>query len=185
MSTVAPPSQYTPLDVELTAQRDGKHYELVDGELREKPVGAEALYIAMRIATHLNAVYDPAEGVALVEAMVYCFDRPNHGRKPDVALFWKRRLPDRRIPKGDFHLAPDLAVEVLSPANGGVDVEVKLNEYLEAGVPMVWIVNPEPRTIRIYRADGTTRLFRAGSLIENEALLPGFRLSVADVFPAV
>src|SRR2546423_1697961 len=112
MSTLPSPIRLPPADVERASERDGKHYELIDGQLKEKSVGAKALYIALRIAQRLNALYDPAQGVALVEPMVYCFDRPNHGRKPDVALFWKRRLPGGQIPEGDFHIAPDLAVEV-------------------------------------------------------------------------
>jgi hypothetical protein len=52
-------------------------------------------------------------------------------------------------------------------------LEIKIAEYLDAGVPLVWIVTPGPRTIRAYRADGTTRLFRAGDVIENELGLPG------------
>jgi Uma2 family endonuclease len=183
MTMVAPTKQYTPLEVERASESDGKHYELVDGQLKEKLVGAEAIYIALRIALRLNALYDPRDGVALVEAMVYCFPS-GRGRKPDVSFFWKRRLPGEAVPKGDLYITPDLAVEVLSPGNSAIEIEEKLDEYLEAGVPFVWMVNPDPRTIRVYRSDGTTRLYRAGDVIENEPLLPGFRLAVADACPA-
>ena len=93
------------------------------------------------------------------------------------------RLPNRKIPEGDLHLAPELVVEVLSPSNTGTELEEKLNEYLAAGVPMVWIVNPDRRTIRMYRSDGTTRLFHSQDVIDNEPLLPGFNLLVGEVFP--
>jgi Uma2 family endonuclease len=183
MSTLSLPIRLTPEDVERASARDGKRYELIDGELKEKQVGFEALFIATRISERLNAHFYPHEGVSAVEAMVYCFTRPNHGRKPDVAYVRINRLPSRTIPRGDLHIAPDLVVEVLSPGNSGVEVEEKLDEYLDAGVPMVWIVHPERRTIRIDRSDGTTRLFRATDVIENEPLLPGFRLMVDEVFP--
>jgi Uma2 family endonuclease len=62
-------------------------------------------------------------------------------------------------------------------------VEEKLNEYLEAGARLVWIVNPDRRTIRVYRHDGTTRLYRETGVIENEPILPGFRMVVGEVFP--
>src|SRR4051794_26874145 len=185
MTTATPPIPFTPEDVERASERDGKHYELIGGELKEKLVGFRELVIATRIAERLNAHFYPATGVAAVEAMIYCFDRPNHGRKPDVVYVRMARLPGGQIPGGDLHLAPDLVAEVLSPSNGGIELEEKLDEYLEAGIPMVWIVNPDPRTIRVYRGNGTTRLFRAADVIENESLLPGFRLVVADVFPAV
>jgi Uma2 family endonuclease len=183
MTTLAQSPPLTPEDVDRASNRDGKLYELIDGELKEKTVGFESLVIATRISERLNAVFYPHTGVAAVEAMIYCFDRPNHGRKPDVVYVRMDRFPEKKIPKGDLYLAPDLVVEVLSPGNTGVEIEGKLDEYLEAGIAMVWIVNPDPRTIRIYRSDGTTRLFRATGVIENEALLPGFRLVAGEVFP--
>jgi Uma2 family endonuclease len=184
MATLSPAIPLTPEDVERASERDGKHYELIDGELKEKIVGAEALFVATRISERLNSALYPQQGFAAVELMIYCFERPDHGRKPDVAFVRLHRLPDRKIPKGNLRLAPDLAVEVLSPGNTGIELEDKLDEYLAADVSMVWIVNPDRRTIRIYRNDGTTRLFRAQDVIENEPLLPGFRLVVGDVFPA-
>ena len=110
MSAVAPPNSFSPDDVERASARDGKRYELIDGELKEKFVGAEAIYIALRIAQRLSAAYDPGLGFAFVEAMIYGFGRPNHGRKPDVSFVWKRRLPGGKIPKRDLHLIPDLVV---------------------------------------------------------------------------
>lgn len=183
MSAVTPPVRLTPTDVERASERDGKHYELIDGELKEKPVGTKALFIASEIRERLSAAFYPREGFAVVEAMVYCFARANHGRKPDVVYVRFNRLPTPSIPDGDIFVVPDLVVEVLSPSNSGVELEEKLDEYLEAGVPMVWIVNPDRRTIRVYRNDGTTKLFRDRDVIENERLLPEFRMAVADVFP--
>ena len=121
MSTLTPPV-LTPEDVARASERDGKHYELLDGELKERPVGAEALYIALRIAQRFSAAYDPDQGFAFVEVMIYCFAQAGRGRKPDVSFVWKRRLPGGRIPKGDLHLAPDVVVEVLSPHNTGAAI---------------------------------------------------------------
>ena len=184
MSTLIPQPLITPADVERASERDGKLYELIGGELREKQVGTKSLFVASRICERLNATFYPEIGFAVVEGMIYCFERPDHGRKLDVTYVRMDRLPGKRIPQGDLHLAPDLAVEVLSPGNSGIELEEKLDEYLAAGVALVWIVNPEARTIRVYRNDGTTRLFRAQDVIENEPLLPGLRLAVGDVFPA-
>jgi len=184
MSTLTPPSVLSPMDVERASERDGKQYELINGKLREKAVGFWELFIAIRIAERLNAQFYPREGAASVEVPVYCFTEPNHGRKPDVIFLRNDRFPGNQIPAGDVHVAPDLVVEVISPANSGIELDVKLGEYLAAGVPMVWIVNPSARTIRVYRNDATTRLFRAPDVIENEPLLPGLRLTVVEVFPA-
>lgn len=62
-------------------------------------------------------------------------------------------------------------------------MEDKLDEYLAAGVGRVWIVNPDRRTIRIYKSDGTTQLFREQDVIRDDPLLPGFELVVGGAFP--
>jgi Uma2 family endonuclease len=185
MAVVAPHLPLTPEDVERASNRDGKRYELIDGELKEKAVGFEALVIASRIAERLNAHFYPSTGVAAVEAPIYCFDRANHGRKPDVVYVMLDRLPNRAIPKGDLNFAPDLVVEVLSPGNTGIEIQDKLDEYLDAGIPLVWLVNPDSRTVRVFRHDGTTRLYRGQDAIEGDSLLPGFRLPLNDIFPTL
>ena len=183
MTVIAPPMPLTPEDVERAGERDGKLYELIDGELKEKNVGTAALLIASLIIQRLNALYYPDKGFAVAEAMIYCFRRKDRGRKPDVTFMWLRRLPDGKVPVGDIHIAPDLVVEVLSPGNTGLELEEKLSDYLGAGIPLVWIVHPDMKTIRVYRNDGTHRLFSASDTIANELLLPGFSLPVADIFP--
>lgn len=184
MSSLIPSIELTPEEVERACERDGKLYELIDGELQEKKVGFLALFIATRIAEQLNAQLYPGEGVAACEVMIYCFDGRRHGRKPDVVYVKLNRLHNGVIPEGDIFIAPDLVVEVLSPGNTGLEVDQKLEEYLAAGVPLVWIVNPNRRTIRVFRQDGTTHSFHAAEVIENEPVLPGLRLVVGDVFPA-
>ena len=183
MSVLTSPIQLTPADVDRASERNGKHYELLDGELKEKVVGTKASLIASLICARLLAAFYPGIGFAVAEATIYCFKKPNHGRKPDVVYVRFERLNDRSVPDGDLHLAPDLAVEVLSPGNSGIEVEEKLGEYQEAGIPLIWIVNPGPRTIRVYRSNGTVQLFHAHEVIENEPLLPGLVLKVGDVFP--
>jgi Uma2 family endonuclease len=80
---------------------------------------------------------------------------------------------------------PNLAVEVLSRRRGSaIDIEGKLDEYLTAGTPLVWLVHSDRRTIRVYRNDGATRLFGAQDMIENESMLPGFRVVVGELFSA-
>ena len=184
MSTLTPPARLTPEDVERASERDGKLYELIDGELKQKKVGFKALFIAGQIIARLNAHFYPHEGAAATEVMIYCFDGRRHGRKPDVVYVRLKRLPNAQIPDGDIFIAPDLVVEVLSPGNTGIEVDDKLEEYLAAGVQLVWIVNPDRKSIRVFRQDGTTRSYRAGEVMENEPALPGFRLVVSEVFPA-
>src|SRR4026208_2066685 len=119
MSALTPSVELTPEDVERACERDGKLYELIDGELKEKKVGFKALFIAGQIIARLNAHFYPHEGAAASEVMIYCFERRRHGRKPDVVYVRLSRLPNNEIPDGDIFVAPDLVVEVLSPGNSG------------------------------------------------------------------
>jgi Uma2 family endonuclease len=183
MTLLNPPTRFTPEDVERVGKQDAEHYELVDGELKEKVAGTESLFIAGRICDALNTHYYPEKGFAVVEAMVYCFGRPHHGRRPDVTFVWRDRLPDRKIPVGDLTIVPDLMVEVLSPGNTAYEVDDKLTEYLAVGLPLVWIVNPALRTLRTYRNDGTTAVFKSADTLSAEPRLPGFALRLADIFP--
>ncbi len=106
MTTLTHSAHLTPDEVERASKRDAKLYELIDGELKEKNVGFEALVVAGKIVERLNSAFYPQTGVAAVEAMIYCFDRPNHGRKPDVVYVRLDRFPERKLPKGDLHFAP-------------------------------------------------------------------------------
>src|SRR6476469_4357221 len=107
MSTAAPPIHITREEVERASERDAKHYELVYGQLKEKVVGTKSLFIASQICERLNAMFYPKAGFAVVEAMVYCFGRPNHGRKPDVSFVRFDRLEGKTVPVGDILVAPD------------------------------------------------------------------------------
>jgi Uma2 family endonuclease len=104
-------------------------------------------------------------------------------RKPDVSFFRFGRLPGERIPKGNITLAPNLAAEVVSPNDLYYEEEEKINEYFDAGVNLVGIVNPDTRTVHVYRPDGSAvRLTEDGQLAGGD-LLPGFRCRVRDLFP--
>src|SRR5580698_367388 len=109
MSVLTPSTQLTPADVERASERDAKHYELVDGELKEKVVGTKASLIASLICARLLAAFYPRIGFAVTEAMIYCFKKPNHGRKPDVVYVRFERMTNHSVPDGDLHLVPDLA----------------------------------------------------------------------------
>ena len=104
MSAVTPPVRLPPTDVERASERDGKHYELIDGELKEKPVGFEPLFIARRIAEHLNRHFFPASGATAVEVMFYYFGRSDHGAQARRGLGQDRPLTG--IPRSKGRLAP-------------------------------------------------------------------------------
>jgi Uma2 family endonuclease len=100
-------------------------------------------------------------------------------RQPDVAVVLDhRRAPDDEWLRG----APDIAIEVLSPANSAEDIELKISQYLSSGAKSVWIVSPKARQVRIYRADGTHRLLAEPEALTGETIVPGFALSLTELF---
>ncbi len=104
---------------------------------------------------------------------------PDILRAPDVAFIRTPRLP----PEGEGYaeLAPDLVVEVVSPGDTAHEMDVKVAEYLAAGVTSVWVLYPRTRTVMIHRADGVRRL-HAADAIGDEPARPGFTCRVAALF---
>src|SRR5439155_15960815 len=112
-----------------------------------------------------------------------CFpDDPMRVRRPDVSAIRFGRLPRNQLYEGHVRIAPDVAVEVVSPNDLFSDVERKVQEYLEAGVQLVWVVNPEIRIVAVHRADGSIAKLHEKDELTGENVLPGFRCPVGDLF---
>src|SRR5262245_47044724 len=110
---------------------DGDSYELIDGKPVEKNMGAESDRIAARIISRLVAFCDREKlGDVFGSQTGYrCFQhRPRLVRKPDASFVARGRFADGVIPKGDIDIAPDLAVEVVSPNDFYDEVDTKVAE---------------------------------------------------------
>ncbi len=106
----------------------------------------------------------------------------------------------RRIPRADFvfvsnerlgaaepdapylTVAPDLLAEVVSPSERAAQTDRTIQEYIDAGVRLVWVVYPEARRVLVYRADGSTQLVPFGGELDGEDVIPGFRLPLSELF---
>jgi Uma2 family endonuclease len=184
MSTTATPTAITPDDLLRLPDR-GKGYELVNGELKELDVSKESSRVAgevyFRLKQHCNANL-PAwvfpEGTSF-----RCFaDDTARVRRADASLITLDRMPVATYQdEGHCTTVPNLVAEVISPNDLADDVEEKLEEWLDAGVKVVWIVNPATRTIRVHLAEGGYAFLRAADTLTVD-LLPGFACSVADLF---
>ena len=184
MTATALAARYTPEEFEELPGTDG--YELIDGYLREKNMGQESAAINARISHFLGLVVMPARLGELFdsESMYRCFpSHPRQVRKPDVSYIRRDRLPGGRVPVGICEVAPDLAVEVISPNDGYDEVDAKVADYFDARVPLIWIVAPRTRTVHIYHADGSARRLRETDDLTADPVVPGFRVRVADLFP--
>ena len=108
---------------------------------------------------------------------------PGLVRIPDVSFISWRRFPNRRVPLTPMlDLAPDLAVEVLSPSNTVAEMNRKLQDYFAAGVRLVWYVDPVARTIQVFTAVDQIRLLREDEKVTGDPVLPGFALPLRDLF---
>ena len=162
---------------------EGRLCELVDGVLVEKAMGfresllAGALIEALRsfVRRHnLGLVTAPDGMMRLAAGLV---------RVPDVAFISWGRLPERRVPAMPIlDLAPDLAVEMLSAGNTAGEMARKRREYFAAGVRLVWLVDPEARTVAVYTDPRSSTLLRHGDMLSGGAVLPGFSLSLKELF---
>lgn len=182
MSTITPP-RITP--EELLKLPEGERYELVDGELVEGTMSFESVWIATLLCLKLNEFVLPLSlGFVAGDGLGYqCFEDPDKVRRPDASFVRIGRLTLAQFESGHCQIAPDLAVEVVSPNDLFADIERKANEYLSAGVRLVWVLNPETQTILVYRPDGSMAHLSAKDELEGESVLPGFRCAVRSLFP--
>ncbi len=182
MSTVAQP---TITADELLRMPDGDRFELVDGELVEREMGSVASWVSGQTFFRLNLLATNSGGWAFPDGTAYrCYDDdPERVRKPDASFIRAGRLPGDEIPEGYITVVPDLAVEVISPTDTYRDVEAKVAEYLDAGVPLVWLINPDNRSVRVFRAGQPVVQLRADDELTGDDVLPGFRCPVAELFP--
>lgn len=188
--------EYTPED--LLAMPDSKNLELVNGRLVERhrttppPQGEDHMgFLADQIAVRLlqrlaNFCDEHPLGWVLLPSSGGFQGFPGSSRlirKPDVAFVRYGRFPDEQLPLGHAHLVPDLAAEVISPNDTYEDVDEKIEEYLRAGVRLVWVISPRNHSIRIYRANGSSHSLRENDELDGEDVVPGFRCLVRDLFP--
>ena len=184
MNAPATPVLYTPED--LLKMPDGDRFELVDGHLRERNMGGRSSFTGSRINYILWAFCEEHQlgSVFDAEGSFQCFpNRPRLVRKPDVSFIRQGRLSGEDIPDGYIRIAPDLAVEVVSPNDTYYEVDRKVSEYLSAGVCLVWVLNPDARTAHVYRPDGTANRLREDQQLDGEDVLPGFACRIGDLFP--
>jgi len=165
----------------LRRPRDGTKCELVDGELRVSPAGWLHERIVMRLARRMASFVEAGNlGDVLGSNALYGMPSGNK-RSPDVSFVAAGRL-DKSCPGEPFpRLAPDLAVEVLSPDDSAPYVLDKVGEYLQSGVKLIWVIDPEARSATVYRSPGDVHHVGADDVLSGEEVIPGFGCRLADV----
>ena len=167
----------------LRLSHPGKQVELVRGELlvREPPAAWHG-GISNRVAYRLTRFADEHELGAVFgqDTGFQIAADPDTVRAPDVAFVRAESLIEISR-RGYPRLAPDLVVEVLSPDDRPGEVLAKIGQWLESGVRLVWVLDPEAGQVRVHRPDGSLDLLGVADEVDGEDVLPGFRCPVPDL----
>ena len=164
---------------------DGRRYELIEGKLYEMPPpGARHGELTMTIGELLRTyVRQHRLGRVLVGDPGFVLRRnPDTVRGPDVAYISYQRFPQGQLPDGYLDLAPDLAVEVVSPGDRPTHVQEKVQEWLGAGVQVVWVVNPRNSSVTTYRSEAEPVALTGGDVLYGAPALLDFSCRVSDLF---
>jgi Uma2 family endonuclease len=163
---------------------DGK-VELVRGVPRvHEPAGGRHGWVQSNLsalltpfvhARRLGRVFNDGVGYELLAL-------PRTVRNPDTSFVRAEHLPPGGPQRGFLKMAPDLAVEILSPDESAWELEEKLDDYRAAGTPLLWVLNPGRRTVRIVSADAPDRWLRGDEVLDGGAVIPGFQCRVSDLF---
>jgi Uma2 family endonuclease len=162
--------------------------ELVRGELRVTPPagGPHGLTSANLLGMLWAHVKQHSLGRVFADATGYeLIALPSTVRVPDLSFVRTERLPAHGVVPGLMKMAPDLAVEVLSPSETASELEEKLDDYLSAGTPAIWVADPVRRTVMIVAADAPVRWLREGDTLDGDGVVPGFSCAVSDIFEGV
>lgn len=165
----------------LKTPRDGHIYELVGGEIRMSPAGTRHGAVSMNLVgllgpfvreRRLGHILGPDTGHRMPGGNVRC---------PDVSFIASGRFPDEKLPDDFANLAPDLAVEVLSPGDRPRWILDKVGEYLEAGVRLVWVIDPKKSSAVVYRSLIDVHDVGLDDYLEGGDVVPGFRCQLREI----
>src|SRR5262245_43829859 len=169
---------------EMPDPPDGSRQELVRGEVVTMPPpggrhGVCCSKINRRLGTFAE---DNNSGTVTCNDTGFISERdPDTVRGADVAFWRRERLPE--VPEGYIEVAPDLAVEVISPSDHYSRVQATIRHHLTHGVRLLWVVDPEDRSVTVYRSLHEATILTETDTISGEDVLPGFSCRVADLLP--
>src|SRR5262249_7555804 len=170
-------------DVIDLENRENRLCELIDGVLVEKTVGFnESLIAAFLIQVVRSFVTEHRLGLVAGPDGMMKFTK-GQVRIPDLSYFSWDRLPGNKAPTEPVpEIVPDLVVEVLSKSNTAREMVRKLDEYFDAGIRLVWLVDPGSKEVVVYSGPKTGSKLVPGHMLDGGQVLPGFQLEVAKIF---
>ncbi len=178
-----PPGYATEEDVLEIEAREDRLYELENGILVEKPMGWYESLIAMLIGVEIRNYLETHDlGQVLGEGGSVKI-LPGIVKIPDVSFISWSRFPKERLARRPIPtLIPDLAVEVLSETNTKREMAAKLGQYFEAGVSLIWYIDPATRTATIYESPNEAVQIDETGDLDGRNVLPGLTISLRELF---
>ena len=167
----------------LALPDDIGRYELIDGRLVEMaPASDEHGFIEFNLGAELRAfVRQRSLGRILGgEVGIYIRRNPDRIRGADIVFVSKTRLPE--LTDKFLEVTPELIVEIMSPNDTWEMIQGKLADYFSIGVDQVWVVEPQQRTVRVYRALTEVETFGPQDTLVSRGVLDGFRLEIKTLF---
>ncbi len=169
----------------LRLSTTGRRYELVKGELYEMPLfGARHGCVAMQIGTVLGSyVWTSELGEVFATGTGFILRRdPDTVRALDAAFVATERLPAGELPPGCLEMVPDLAVEVVSPGDSAREVREKVDDWMRAGVRLLWAIDPATRSVTVYRSTDDFSVLSEDDNLDGGQVIPGFSANIKDLF---
>lgn len=163
-----------------------RRFELVKGEyIAMAPASAKHGVVTLTIGSMLkDYVRKNKLGLTFAAETGFILARnPDTVRGADASFISASRIPPEGVPEtGYWPLAPDLAVEVVSPGDASDAVQEKVEEYINAGTRLVWVVYPKKLRVMVYRSLSEVKVLREEDTLSGEDVLPGFTCKVREIF---
>ncbi|WP_017328368.1 Uma2 family endonuclease [Synechococcus sp. PCC 7336] len=170
----------------LCRQNPERNFEMsAKGELIVvAPVGGESGRCEIQLLYQLEG-WNEAHRLGIAFSSQTCFKLPNGAKRmPDAAWVrrdrWQALSPAER--QGFVPFAPDFAAEIRSPADPLPPLQAKLREYLDAGVRLAWLIDPQRRVVEIYRPEREVEVLQAPTELSGEAVLPDFICKLSSIW---
>ena len=165
----------------------GVRGELIRGVLYETmPTGRQHGKVLGKLTIRMGAFIESrALGTIEVGDVGVRLERnPDTVRAPDVAFFSTEKAPLPELAARYAEEVPDLLAEIVSPNDTARELREKAEVWLGFGVGLVWVVNPDTRTVDVHRRGLPITVLTDQDLLDGLDILPGFTCAVSDIFDA-
>jgi len=161
-------------------------YELHDGRLLviAPPVDERSDYQALFISYLFNLGQQPGHGRVRGDVGILLRRNPDHLLGADAAFLTTRQLPPSRSSEGYLLTIPELIIEIRSKNNTLRELDAKVRDYLAAGAALVWVADPDVRSVTAHRANELPLVLTAADTLTADPVIPGFAVAVAELLPA-